>query len=144
MELPGARRVVLANVRLVLPSVVQAVASLRWPTDLASGHRGRARQFVELADLLEATLRQQRTRSLILAGDFNTPGGLPSLFPLTRVASDVWPRRGLGWGGTMTAELPVSRIDQCWVSADIEPVAARVQRGEGSDHRLLVVDLIVR
>jgi len=40
----------------------------------------------------------------------------------------------------MTADLPVSRIDQCWVSPAIRPVAAWVQRGQ-SDDRLLVVDM---
>jgi hypothetical protein len=51
-----------------------------------------------------------------------------------------WPRAGQGWGATMTEWMPVSRIDQCWATPDLRPLAARVVRGP-SDHRALVVDL---
>jgi len=78
---------------------------------------------------------------VILAGDFNTPAGMASLTPLRLLLRDVWPSAGVGWGATMTAEMPLSRIDQCWVSERLTPVAAHVERRGASDHRLLVVDL---
>jgi len=40
----------------------------------------------------------------------------------------------------MTEWMPVSRIDQCWTTPDVRPLAAWVERGP-SDHRALVVDL---
>jgi hypothetical protein len=45
-------------------------------------------------------------------------------------------------GATMTADFPVSRIDQCWVTPPIRPIRAEVRRGD-SDHRMLVVDLLL-
>jgi endonuclease/exonuclease/phosphatase (EEP) superfamily protein YafD len=68
---------------------------------------------------------------------------MASLDPLRSLLNDVWPIAGVGWGGTMTADLPLTRIDQCWVTGDIQVVTARVLRPGGSDHRLLLVDLIV-
>jgi endonuclease/exonuclease/phosphatase (EEP) superfamily protein YafD len=43
----------------------------------------------------------------------------------------------------MTADMPLSRIDQCWVSDGVEVVAAWVRPGKGSDHRMLVIDLLI-
>jgi endonuclease/exonuclease/phosphatase family metal-dependent hydrolase len=114
------------------------------PTRLPANHRERLAQFPRLAALIERTLREQRAAFAILAGDFNTSGGMASLAPLRSVVHDVWPMVGVGWGGTMTAELPLSRIDQCWISEGIVPVSAHVERRGTSDHRLLVVDLLVR
>jgi endonuclease/exonuclease/phosphatase (EEP) superfamily protein YafD len=142
LDLPAGRRVVLINVRLVLPSLVVAAASFERPARLFEAHVERVSQYPLLADLLRDTLRAEATRSAIVCGDFNTPGGAASLAPLARQLVDVWPSAGVGWGATMTAELPVSRIDQCWVTPDITPIVARVHRGR-SDHRMLVVDLIV-
>jgi endonuclease/exonuclease/phosphatase (EEP) superfamily protein YafD len=142
LELPGGRRVVLVNVRLMLPAFVVAAASFERPSlsALSAAHAQRVRQFVEIRDLLRETLDRERTASAILCGDFNTPGGARSTAPLREVVGDVWPRAGRGWGATMTEWLPVSRIDQCWVTPDIRPLAATVVRGP-SDHRALVVDL---
>jgi len=71
------------------------------------------------------------------------PARMQSLRPLRALLRDVWTVGGLGWGGTMTADLPVARIDQCWVSHDVEVVSARVLNPGGSDHRLLLVDLLI-
>jgi endonuclease/exonuclease/phosphatase (EEP) superfamily protein YafD len=144
LDLPDGRRVLAMNVRLVLPAFVVAAASFEWPppSRLAEAHRARVRQYDEIAALLRETMDREGVRSVILCGDFNIPGGSWSLAPLTAIGSDVWPRVGRGWGATMTADMPVSRIDQCWVTPDIQPLAARVVRGP-SDHRALVVELAI-
>jgi hypothetical protein len=143
VQVPGAPVLLMFNVRLVLPSFVVAVAAAEWPWRLRAPHQERLDQFPKLAELVSETLRREDTALAVLCGDFNTPGGARSLEPL-RVAglSDVWPSRGIGWGGTMTSEFPVSRIDQCWVSSGIDVAAAYVRRGR-SDHRMLVVDLLL-
>ncbi len=140
LSLPAGQTVVVANVRLVLPTLVVAVANLEGPRGLYRAHEERRGQYVRLAELLAETMEREQSRLAILCGDFNTPGGARSLEPLGVSLQDVWPRSGLGWGGTMTADFPVSRIDQCWVSPSIRPLRAWVRRGE-SDHRMLVVDL---
>jgi hypothetical protein len=43
----------------------------------------------------------------------------------------------------MGEDLPLARIDQCWVSPAVQVVRARVHRGQPSDHRMLVTDLLV-
>jgi endonuclease/exonuclease/phosphatase (EEP) superfamily protein YafD len=142
VDLPGGRRLVVVNVRLMLPAFVVAAASFERPSlaALREAHARRLAQFPQLRDLLRETLALEGTTSAILCGDFNTPGGVRSVEPLDAVLQDVWPRAGRGWGATMTEWMPVSRIDQCWVTPDVRPLLARVERGP-SDHRALVVDL---
>jgi endonuclease/exonuclease/phosphatase (EEP) superfamily protein YafD len=140
LDLPNGNRIVVINVRLVLPALVVAVANLEGPRGLIQAHEERKAQFGRLAALVSEAMLAEHTPLAILCGDFNTPGDSRSLAPLRTPLVDVWPLHGVGWGATMTADLPLSRIDQCWVSPAIRPVAAWVQRGQ-SDHRLLVVDL---
>jgi endonuclease/exonuclease/phosphatase (EEP) superfamily protein YafD len=141
LDLPGGRRLLVMNARLMLPSLLVTAASAA-PSfrALRETHDQRLAQFVGVVGLLKETLAREHLRSAILCGDFNTPGGMRSLEPLRAVLEDVWPRSGHGWGGTMTERWPVSRIDQCWVTPDIRPLSAHVVRGP-SDHRALVVDL---
>lgn len=140
LDLPGNRCLVVVNVRLMLPSIVVAAANLEAPSGLGRLHHERVAQFEKLAQLLDDTLRAEGCESALLCGDFNTPGDAASLAPLRRRLRDVWPEAGVGWGATMTADLPVARIDHCWVTPDIEAVRATVRRGS-SDHRMLIVDL---
>jgi endonuclease/exonuclease/phosphatase (EEP) superfamily protein YafD len=141
-ELPGGRRLILVNVRLVLPAVVITVAAGDWRA-LRPAHDERVGQFARLTALVQRTMAEQATRSVVLGGDFNCPGGMRSLDALRPLLRDAWEEAGSGWGGTMTAELPLSRIDQVWVSSDIHVRASRVQRRGSSDHRAVVVDLTI-
>jgi endonuclease/exonuclease/phosphatase (EEP) superfamily protein YafD len=144
MTWPDGERLLLGNVRLVLPSLELSVfLPTRWRR-LRREHSARLEQFSLLAALLDETQRERGPAPLVLAGDFNNTGGLASHAPLRALLGDVWPVAGRGWGATLLDRWPVARIDQCWVSREIEPVAARVQSTGLSDHRPLVVDLIVR
>ena len=137
------RTLVAVNVRLTLPAFVVAVATLEPPSRLVQMHAERLGQFTRLRDLIMETLRREGASSAILCGDFNSPGGIQSAGPLRSIMRDVWPEAGRGWSATMPAWLPLSRIDQCWVTPDIEVLSAVVRKGE-SDHRRLVVDLRFR
>jgi endonuclease/exonuclease/phosphatase family metal-dependent hydrolase len=68
---------------------------------------------------------------------------MPSLGPIRQRFQDCWLRAGRGWGGTATAELPLARIDHCWVSRNIGVASASTLRTPVSDHRLLIVDLVL-
>jgi endonuclease/exonuclease/phosphatase (EEP) superfamily protein YafD len=143
-ELPHGRHLLVANVRLMLPAPVFEAAH---PLDALRGrdyHRQRVRQFPALARLLSETAQKHHPDAVLLAGDFNSPAGLPSLRPLKAQLTDVWPLAGDGWGGTAPEFLPIARIDQCWVSDALIPLRAFVTRRPGSDHRALVVDLAFR
>lgn len=139
----AGRTLVAVNVRLALPAFVIAVATLEPPLRLRQMHAERLAQFTHLRDLIAETLKREETSSAVLCGDFNSPGGIQSGAPLRSIIRDVWPEGGRGWGATMPSWLPLSRIDQCWVTPDIEVISAVVRKG-GSDHRRLVVDLRFR
>jgi endonuclease/exonuclease/phosphatase (EEP) superfamily protein YafD len=141
VRLPTAR-VLLVNVRLVLPGIVRKVASPSDLIDLRRAHAERIGQFRRLSELVAAARRSTGGIPAIVCGDFNTAARAASVQALWPLA-DVWPRAGHGWGGTMGDDLPIARIDQCWSSDGVRPLQAFVARGRGSDHRLLVVDFAV-
>ena len=131
------------NVRLTLPAFVIAVATFEPPSGMIRLHAERLGQFTRLRDLITETLIKEGVKSAVLCGDFNSPGGIQSGEPLRSIVRDVWPMGGRGWGATMPSWLPMSRIDQCWVTPDLEVINAVVRKGR-SDHRRLVVDLRFR
>jgi endonuclease/exonuclease/phosphatase (EEP) superfamily protein YafD len=140
VELPGGKKLIVVNVRLVLPT------SVTWAAD---GFRGNPRegflarvgQYPRLADLLRDTQAATGVRSALVAGDFNAPARMPSFRPLRQLLVDAWTQAGVGFGTTATADLPLARIDQCWVTRDVQILSARVQKMPVSDHRLLLVEL---
>jgi len=144
VERPDGKGLLVVNVRLMLPVQVvnpfQVGDGSRWSEE----HRQRLEQFENLARLIEEIGADYPDDAVVLAGDFNTPGGMASLSPLARIPLvDTWRQAGIGWGATMTAQCPMARIDQCWVSPQIQGVQARVILGPPSDHRGLLVDLIL-
>ena len=134
--------ILLANVRLVLPSIVTWAAG-GFDGNPRQGYEVRTSQYQLLAALLEETRISQGLDTLILAGDFNAPARMPSLDPLRSFLKDAWTLGGRGYGATATSELPLARIDHCWVSDDVTVASAEVRRMPVSDHRLLVVDLVL-
>jgi endonuclease/exonuclease/phosphatase (EEP) superfamily protein YafD len=142
MEIHG-RKVLVANVRLMLPSIVIQLVD-PFHENPSQNYRARVGQYGKLASLLESTARSTEAEAILLAGDFNVPAHMPSLAPLRRFLQDSWRASGSGWGATVPEFLPLTRIDQLWLSREIEPVSVRVVRVEGSDHRAVVADLSFR
>ncbi len=142
MEIHG-RKVLVANVRLMLPSIVIQLVDPFYENP-SQNYRARIGQYGKLASLLESTARSTEAEAILLAGDFNVPAHMPSLAPLRRFLQDSWRASGSGWGATVPEFLPLTRIDQLWLSREIEPVSVRVVRVEGSDHRAVVADLSFR
>jgi len=140
MELPDGREALLVNVRLMLPALWANPLSPEGRRRLVESHRERINQFAGLRDLIA----EKKMPLVILAGDFNTPARARSLRPLRAGLRDAWRICGRGWGRTVTADFPVSRIDQCWVSGTIECIHGEVFHESLSDHRLLMADLIFR
>jgi hypothetical protein len=138
VELPRGGKLVVVNVRLVLPSVVTWTAD-GFRGSPRAGHEARVAQFPALAELVRATMRDTGARSALMCGDFNSPTTLPSYKPLRALLVDAWETAGQGWPGTATADLPLARIDQCWSTPNLRAVSARSIRARISDHRLLLV-----
>lgn len=139
-EVEPGREVLLVNVRLMLPSLV-LVPLGRDGEALRGDNRLRVAQFPALAALIRETLDREGIEDAILAGDFNTGSWARSLAPLRAELRDAWDEGGRGWGRTMTAQFPVARIDQCWISEGLECVAARAHREAVSDHRAVLYEL---
>jgi endonuclease/exonuclease/phosphatase family metal-dependent hydrolase len=78
----------------------------------------------------------------ILAGDLNATPDAAELAPLRRVLRDVWPSTA-GAGLTYPTDDPVKRIDYMLVSSHLRVRSASVPRTQASDHRPVVVDLLL-
>jgi vancomycin resistance protein VanJ len=79
---------------------------------------------------------------LLIAGDFNTPPRGRIYRRLAGELRDVYRAAGWGCGETFPARLPLLRIDYGF-TRNLIPVRARVLNLRGSDHRPLLMDLIV-
>ena len=140
--LPEGRGVLVIHVHLMLPVLVlNPLKEGAWPR-LLDGNRWRVEQYPLLVKKLAQLRAAYPEDEVILIGDFNTPGGARSMRPLEEAGlRDVWGEAGAGWYATFPQHRPVTRIDQCWVSAGIGVRGAWVEDGAPSDHRMLVVDL---
>jgi endonuclease/exonuclease/phosphatase family metal-dependent hydrolase len=78
----------------------------------------------------------------IVFGDMNAAPDAPELQPLLRRLRDAWPRDS-GAGYTYPAEAPDRRIDYVLVSPHFDVRAASVPATDASDHRPVVVDLVL-
>jgi len=82
------------------------------------------------------------TEPLIVFGDLNATPNAPEIAPLLEGLHDAWPSDS-GNGYTYPADLPVKRIDYVLTSRDFSVAAARVPLSNASDHRPVVVDLVL-
>ena len=138
-EIDG-RRVLLANVRLMLPSLILDPWNARSRVKLWHDNQTRREQYPLLVELIEQTRTQHQIDHVILAGDFNTDASARSLDVIRREFTDAWKERGSGWGGTAINGFPVARIDHIYVR-NFKPEMARVIRSEFSDHLPVVANL---
>ncbi|HEX6536475.1 MAG TPA: endonuclease/exonuclease/phosphatase family protein [Gemmatimonadaceae bacterium] len=78
----------------------------------------------------------------IVLGDMNATPDAPELQPLLRRLHDAW-AGAAGPGDTYPAEAPSKRIDYVLVSGRFHVRAAAVPATDASDHRPVVVDVVV-
>lgn len=143
LNLPGGRNILIVCVHLGMPPAVWNIAFAQHPIPYRAGHQRRVGQYAPLMQRIDHELKGLGATTAILAGDFNVCADLASLQPIRSRMSDVWQSHGTGWGATIPSRLPLARIDHCWVTPDVEPVGARVVDSCESDHRPIVVDLIL-
>ena len=94
---------------------------------------------LQVADMLR---RIDTTRAVILAGDLNATPDAPELAPLFRVLRDTWPSDS-GAGFTYPSTAPAKRIDYVLTSSGFKATRASVTSSQASDHRAVVVDLLL-
>jgi len=78
----------------------------------------------------------------LVFGDMNASPGAPELQPLLTLLHDAWPAAN-GSGFTYPAEAPTERIDYVLISSHFRVRGASVPVTEASDHRPVVVDLLL-
>ena len=78
----------------------------------------------------------------LLFGDLNAPPDAAELQPLLARLHDAWPDSA-GSGLTYPSDHPVKRIDYVLTSSTFRVRSARVPVTEASDHRPVVVDVII-
>jgi len=81
---------------------------------------------------------------LLVGGDFNTPPGDAIFAAFGPRLRDAFAEGGLGWGNTITNHGPFTRIDQIWISDHWSAETVISRPTIHSDHRMVVVDLILR
>jgi endonuclease/exonuclease/phosphatase family metal-dependent hydrolase len=82
------------------------------------------------------------TTPTIVLGDLNAKPDAPELAPLFERLHDAWPASA-GPGFTYPAEKPSARIDCVLTSAHFRVRSAEVVATQASDHRPVVVDLVM-
>ncbi len=80
---------------------------------------------------------------VLLAGDFNAGPGAGELDPIRTRLIDCWSPVGRGRGFTFPSRWPRRRLDYVFASPSVTPVRATVLRSDASDHRPLVVDVLL-
>jgi len=79
----------------------------------------------------------------IVGGDFNAPAGDGAIRQLAAHYLDSYPQAGHGLGNTFPNKFPVHRIDQVWLSPDLQATRQGTVRTRHSDHRMVIVDFLM-
>lgn len=109
------------------------------PTFMRNAVAARELQYEHLASLLPGA------HPLIVCGDLNTPPRSRVNRILAERLTDAHAatRFGLGLTYLIGARLPAWRIDYVWCGNGVRPVRARLGRAYPSDHRPVVVDVMI-
>lgn len=91
---------------------------------------------------IEALVKPQGERPVLLCGDFNDVPSSRVCRRLSELFDDTWLRVGRGEGFTIPAGKPNRRIDYIWFSKTgaLVPVRIWVPESEASDHRPVVAE----
>jgi len=111
--------------------------------------------WAELSEVRAANRRRLRshlgenhislqTTGRIIGGAFKTPPGDDVFRPLeSNGMLDVHRSAGLGWGNTHPRDYPALRLDQIWVSHNLQPFEARTRPLPESSRRLVLADVLL-
>lgn len=136
VELEPGFNLRVASVHLPTPSTRADL----WSPDCWRDYQNIWRDQSRLLKKYKAVLIESSSPKLI-GGDFNLPardGATRSLKPELR---DAYPSSGSGLCNTIINDYPMHRIDQIWVSSDLQPQVMRVFKTKHSDHRMVVCDI---
>ena len=102
--------------------------------------RMRIRQKEQIQEIT-AHISNPNSTTTILGGDFNVPQGDKVFSFINNSLHDSFNEGGRGWCNTILTDLPLLRIDQIWLSHNIEAVNAFSKECMGTDHKMYVTDI---
>lgn len=138
VTLPDGGAADVVSLRLTPPLVRMDLWS---PDCWRSQRENREVRRAEMATLLDDLAALHEDTPLIVGGDFNAPGGDAVPRMLAPRLRDSFREAGLGWGNTALNDLPVTRIDQVWISRHFRARGVVARKTVYSDHRIVVCDL---
>lgn len=138
VTLPDGGAANVVSLRLTPPLVRMDL----WSPDCWRAQReNREVRRAEMATLLDDLAARHEDIPLIVGGDFNAPGGDAVPRMLAPRLRDSFREAGLGWGNTGLNNIPVTRIDQVWISRQFLARGVIASKTVHSDHRIVVCDL---
>ncbi len=138
LALPSGQALEVISLRLTPPVVRLDLWSPDCWREQTANRKARRQQMREVAAYL-ATVPPEVP--VVVGGDFNAPAGDGIYWELPPRLRDTFAEAGSGWGNTGLNDLPVSRVDQVWISRPLQTRAAVARRTRHSDHRLVICDL---
>jgi len=128
--------------RVVVDAPAGRLVVLNTHLDPSGDDRWRRQEADSVVSLAAQARRGERL--VIVGGDFNsTPESDVQKQVRAGGLRDAWDECASGDGFTYPAEAPVKRIDYLYLTGDLRCVAARVIETRVSDHRPLLVDVIL-
>jgi len=144
----GGTEVVIFNAHFVTPR--DALSPLRspalWRLGMSEMRQNQSQRMRQARQLVEDS--RGITGPLIVAGDLNAPpASLVTRMLTDRGLVDAFSAAGRGYGYTFGHTLlvgrPFLRLDRILASRHLTPVRARVGGSSGSDHRPVIVDMVL-
>lgn len=118
-----------------------ALTTQLWPSGgWAAVRSAEAAARTRLAYLANAIADYSSSGPVIVAGDFNMPGNYAGLKAATRLLTDSFLVAGRGWGKTVPAAVPMSRIDMIYLSRELRPLHCSAPGTFYGDHRPVAVE----
>lgn len=137
VRLTDGRELEVISLRLEPPLVrIDLWSADCWRAQTANRQRRRK----QLETILSAVSTSNNKLPLIVGGDFNAPPG-DAVFQALKPLDDAFGQAGRGWGNTIINAAPFLRIDQIWLSSELQALDVYSRKTRHSDHRMVACDI---
>ncbi|HSI72939.1 MAG TPA: endonuclease/exonuclease/phosphatase family protein [Fimbriimonas sp.] len=137
--LDDGRSLNIVSLRLMPPVFRVDIFNPSAWSDLRRNRELRREELGEVADWVS----KMPGNATIVGGDFNAQSGDAVFRGMPGGLRDAFYEGGIGWGHTAVNDYPLARIDQIWVSQEFYLLHERVQKTVYSDHRMVVLRMML-